>query len=245
MTNEELATAIKAGDIEKYSDLWEQTKLFVSNRACAFCRAYYDTVQAAGVTTDDLIQSGYFALCEAVAAFKPNGYKLLTYLGYHLKTQFKIVCGIRTDKQDALMLSSSLDMPIGDDSDKITLLDTVEDTSTNVESEFIDREYLRELHGGIMSCLHMLNSEYESVIIMRYFKNYTYKQIAERLNLSIEKVKYMIERARHQLRSGKVSRLLKQYQEDLSTEAYKQTGLSAFKKLQSSSVERAVEKWCN
>ncbi len=243
MTNEELAAAIKAGETEKYTDLWEQTRLFVSNRAFAFCRAYYDAVQAAGITADDLIQSGFLALCEAVAAFEPNGYKFLTYLGYHLKTQFKTVCGIRTDKRDAFMLSISLDMPIGEEDDEITLLDTVEDTSVNVESEFIDRENLRELHRDIMNVLHMLDSDCEQVIIMRYFKNYTDKQIAERLAIPIEKAKYLIARARRQLRCGKALKLMKQYRDDLSAAAYKRTGLSAFNELQSSSVEITVEKF--
>ena len=67
MTNEELAIKIQEGAAELMPTLWEQVSRWVCKLAnkwtCAFA-------ERGGVEVDDLINSGYLALAEAVKTFQ-------------------------------------------------------------------------------------------------------------------------------------------------------------------------------
>ena len=92
MTNEELAVMIQNGHTELYTDLWEQVYRLVCRKA----ERYSHLLQENGWRTDpedftaDLIQSGYFALIDAVKYFdSKKGIKFNTYLGNTLKKAFR------------------------------------------------------------------------------------------------------------------------------------------------------------
>ena len=62
MSNEELAAAIKAGNTDLYSDLWNQVQRFVVWKAR---QRYVLTNGVGGVEVEDLVQSGFLALVSA------------------------------------------------------------------------------------------------------------------------------------------------------------------------------------
>ena len=114
MTNEELATEIKQGSIDLLPELWEQIKLFIYKYCNRYFTLYGGSCTKAGADVDDLIQEGYFALLDAVQAYKPeSGYKFITFMSYPLKNHLNTIIGIRTasGKNSALNNSMSLDKP--------------------------------------------------------------------------------------------------------------------------------------
>lgn len=84
MNNEELANNIQNGNKELIIVLWEQVERFIRLKADERATAINNRDIA-----DDLYQSGYFALLNAVKSFDDSrGMNFLSYLKYHLKTEF-------------------------------------------------------------------------------------------------------------------------------------------------------------
>lgn len=69
MSNEEIALAIQSGDNFLLQQLWEQCKGFIRKEACRWARAFENCPD---IDADDLTQSGYFALLDAVQRFDPG-----------------------------------------------------------------------------------------------------------------------------------------------------------------------------
>ena len=77
MTNEDLATRIQAGEDALTFQLWEQCKGFICKQAYRWAKAWKDR---ADFDVDDLIQAGYFALCDAVSSFQAERGSFITLL---------------------------------------------------------------------------------------------------------------------------------------------------------------------
>lgn len=69
MTNEEAAKRIKQGDKAAEVTLWQNVLGIIRLYAYRWCRAKAVLCARAGVTLEDLIQEGYFAMLEAVSAY--------------------------------------------------------------------------------------------------------------------------------------------------------------------------------
>jgi DNA-directed RNA polymerase specialized sigma subunit len=118
MTNEELAQRIQAGEHNLMAALWEQNTGIITLSALSLYNQYRERCASAGVELDDIIQISYFALCDAVQAYKPDrGYKLTSYYRYPLKNHFMALIGVRKSKRDALNQGDSLNRPITGDDD--------------------------------------------------------------------------------------------------------------------------------
>lgn len=102
MSNEELAVKIQAGELNYLPELWAQTKKWIAasyKRMLRNSTASQDRFIRAGVTLDDLQQEGYFALLEAVDAYKPDaGYQFITYLRYPIMNRYFSAIGLKTAK---------------------------------------------------------------------------------------------------------------------------------------------------
>ncbi|MFT3952104.1 MAG: sigma factor [Oscillospiraceae bacterium] len=90
MTNEELAQAIKDGHKELEAQLWERVYKFVRMQAARYLR------KCPLCESEDLQQSGYFAMLAAVKYYNPErGFTYLTYLKHTLQKAFAEVAGLR------------------------------------------------------------------------------------------------------------------------------------------------------
>jgi hypothetical protein len=126
LENESLAIKIKNGNESLLPELYSNVYLLIcqqaNNRINQAPKHMADLIQ-------DLIQSGYFAVLDAVKAYDPaTGYKFTTYLNYPLKNRFDECLGIRTKrgKNDAMHGVTSLDKELSSESD-ITLNDILLD----------------------------------------------------------------------------------------------------------------------
>ena len=71
-----------------------------------------------------------------------------------------------------------------------------DDSSPDPEQEY----YTKELGGKIKQILNTLSPRYRTVLILRQFHGYSYKEIAEIMGASLNEVKIWIHRARNQLK---------------------------------------------
>lgn len=124
MTNEKLCTLIQEGQKEYLPDLWNQTKRFGAAQARTF---FLSLGNLGGVELEDLLQSCWIALIQAVRYFNAEKGSFLTFYGYTLKNAFREAAGLRSSKRNPLCDCLSLDTPADSDSDDTTLLDFVAD----------------------------------------------------------------------------------------------------------------------
>lgn len=238
MSNEELAARIQAGERELISELWEQVRRFVWQQAR---RRYVLTDGHGGVEAEDLAQSGFLALLEAVESFKPEGeYKFLTYLSYHLKTAFADAGGYRKRTRNPLDNCTSLDTPVGDDQDGDTLLDFQVDPADPFD-EPEQRIWLQQLHKALERPLADLTEEQRETLHLRYWLNQTLEGSAAASGVDKETVRKRERTALEQIRKRKHQYGLDQFVEEW-TPYYTHVGVSAFNTTHTSAVELAVLK---
>lgn len=238
MSNEELAMRIQSGERELIPQLWEQVKGFVSWQAR---RRYMLTGGLGGVEIEDLAQSGFLALIEAVDYFKPDGeYKFLTCLGICLKTAFAEAGGYRTSKVDPLNNCLSLDMHLSDDLDGDTLLDLQADPTDPTEAAE-RRIWLEQLRAALDKAMEDLPEEQRQVITSRYRNDLTLKEIADARGDTTDEVRKLERSGLTMLRRSSRKSGLDQFIEDL-TPYYAHVGAKSFNSTHTSVVELAVLK---
>lgn len=148
MTNEELVREIQSGKPEKMSELWEQVRRYVWQQARR--RRYAEQ--------EDLRQSGYIALAEAVGTYKEDGgMSFLNWFTYYLRTGFKQVEGRSTVMHHAI----SLDAPLNDE-EATTLGDIIADPAANVEDQ-------AALHVMMEAALQTLPERQQMAVRRRYY----------------------------------------------------------------------------
>ena len=124
MSNEELALQIRAGKRDRLMELWAQVRRFALQQAR---RWVY--LGRGGVTLEDLEQSAFLALLDALEGWRAEAGQFLTWYGLRLKAAFTEATGQRTqrDRLDPLDRALSLEAPVGDEDDTLTLADVIPD----------------------------------------------------------------------------------------------------------------------
>lgn len=177
MTNEELAVRIQNGEKDLMTQLWEQNQGIVNQKAYTLFAAYHNRCTSCGVELDDIIQICFFALCDAVEAYKADGeYKLLSYLKFPLLNHFHALIGLRSSKHNSLDQCKSLNESIGEDDDT-TRLDLLADPNSEEPFEdIIDDVFQSELRKILEKSISKLPINRSIVIRGRYFEGETLKK---------------------------------------------------------------------
>lgn len=235
MTNEELATAIQAGESNLLPELWEQVERFISQQAGKRASALNGY---GGVTEEDLYQCGYFALLAAVKTFTPEKGKFIGWLAFALKSAFAEAAGHRGKKYNPLDVAISLDVPLdNEDGGSAVLSDLQVDDSA--QQDFEDAEHkiwLEQLHRAMEDALSQLPEDSEGIIKARYYEKCTLADVASSAGVSIEAIRGRIRKALFQLRKNKCLRRFVEYH----TSYYLHVGVTSFKSTNISSTERIV-----
>lgn len=245
MTNEELAIQIKSGQTSLYAELWEQVNKFIMQYANRFYASSNVACINAGVDIDDLIQSGYIALCDAVNAYNEStGYNLLSYITYPLKNRFNELLKRKTSKRDPLTNCLSLNKEMGEDDNNYTLADTiVDETATDKFDDILNQDFQERLHDTLDECLQTLEDTYRVVLVRRCYNNETMASIAKDMNTNISQIRKIEYKAIQKMRCGENLKKLEPFREDsVSCHAYIGTGFTAWKNSGISCVERVTEK---
>lgn len=201
MSNEEMVVLIQEGRRELMADLWEQVRLFVIKQARRI-----PLEGRADLELDDLIQSGYLALVDAVADYKPEMGGFLTVLNYRLKTHFAIATRFRSERQQRETLAGalSLDAAVSDEGRSATLGDFQEDPTAQDALEAVeDRIFRGQLREAVAGVLGDLPKEQRELLRLRYWEGRTLLELAEARGVAIEGVRQKEKKAIRELRKPK------------------------------------------
>ncbi len=226
-TNEELATAIQAGEREVIEKLWVQCYGFVCLCANKWARAWQERPS---FDADDFIQSGYIALCEAVKAYQADKGTFITLLAYYLKKEFAKVAGCRTTAQmhEPINNAVRLDAPAGnDESGELTTGDTIPVDEPGFE-EVEDAIYKAYMRRVVKDAIYSLPERQRIAIEAHYLDGKTYGEIAALLDVSQGRAGQLVKRGLHDLRNGKHAPTLSELLWN-DRNLYKHTGFTAWK----------------
>ncbi len=182
MTNEELVILIQQGERHLLPQLWEGVRRYVAKIARSYMVIYDGRY---GVEIDDLMQSGFLAMVNAVESYTPREANFLTWLTYHVKTAFAEATNRRTksQKRNPLHIASSLYDPMpGDEDGELLLMDTIPgpDAFEDVEAK-IYREQLRADLEAVLSTIPEKNAD---VLRLHFFEDKELTEIAESRGIS-------------------------------------------------------------
>lgn len=241
MTNEQLTLDIQNGNRAALTELWGAVRPLLLSMAWKFYQKQgKERCSSHGVTLEDLQQEAFFALYDAVQAYKPEkGYQLTTYLHYATENRFKACMGIQ-GKADALNHADRLERPIPGDEEQREQGDSIPDEKAEAALFAVDDRQEREhFHNVLEQALGELSVVQSAVLRHRFTYRHTRQQTAEALHITAEAVRREEARALQLLR-GKPSVLCLR-EEVLETAAYHGTGWFTWYFEQGSVEERLVE----
>ena len=228
MSNEELVAAIQAGE-DRMNELWEQMAGLVKWKAKRIMTAL-EACGSHGVELEDLCQSGYPALVEAVDTYHPAaGGAFSTWFMYHLKKAFAETTGYRTQKgrKEPLNNFISLDTPLSDDVDSNDLMDVIADPAGLQWRESLEESVWRkQLQEAVESALSDVPEQYREILRLRYWEDMTLEEIGDLRSISKERVRQMENKGIRILRRPETASRLYAF---CDFDFYSGTGLGAFR----------------
>lgn len=239
MSNEELVAVIQGGATERMGELWEQVAGLVKWKANHIMTALDLRGNPCGVEFEDLYQSGYIAMVEAVHYYNPeSGVAFSTCLINRLKTVFAEATGYRTKRgqNEPLNNSFSLDKTVDDESDGTPFGEFVPDPKAAATMLSIEERLWREqLHEALEAALASLPEKYADVMRLRHYQGLTLADVGEIRGTSPERIRQMENKAIRQLRKPSVACHLRPFYD---FDFYCGTGLGAFQHTGMSIQER-------
>lgn len=159
-TNEELVKLIQEGHKEYIEQLWMQVEKFVSMKVRERIWKVPDYIGAS--YADDLYQSGYFALLDAVELYSPGkGAGFLTYLSLHLKRYFNETLNVHTanGKREAHLKMESWDATFPS-TDDLSLEEVIPDPhGQDGFDEIAERSFQENLREYLLKAINELQEQ--------------------------------------------------------------------------------------
>lgn len=192
-TSAALAALAAAGNSFALGQLWEVNKGFVRCQLWQWYEKNKPVADNAGLSFEDLVQEGYFAVDYAAKHYDPERGSFTTVLSYALMHQIRsATCGeharvIATKDGRRVAVSanplnecSSLDVRL-DESDEgsSTKGETIEDpAATQAFQAAEDDLYTEELHNALEEALSHLAAKQADVVRRHYFEGQTLEEIS-------------------------------------------------------------------
>lgn len=209
------------------SELWERVRRLIYK----WCVHYYDIAAKQYLDMDDLMNTAYFGMFQAVQAFDPlRGFKFTTFLRYYVRVSVQDLLGLHGKKR---LPTVSLDEPLTD-TESFTLLDTVEDAEAG---EPFERAENLVAHSFIWQEVDKLPAEQSSVIYGIFSEGKTYAAIGQERGCSVESIRHIQRKAMRKLRK---SPNIRRYAAE--EYAYNRVGVEQFQRTGTSATEWAVLK---
>ncbi len=209
MTNEEIVALIQSGRDDLTATVWQQCERFIAQQSNRWAYAWQGR---GGVTFDDLYQTGFLALLEAVRTYNPEkGVKFISWLGTCLRTPFLAAVGYRTERQrrDPIEAAASLEAPV-EGTEGLTVADMVADPLDCIAA--VDRKiFLQQLHAALDEALDRLPQEQARAVRRRFYEGLSFAQAAELDHTTPDAVKRQEAAAMQQLRRKESARRLRAF----------------------------------
>lgn len=255
-TNAALAALAAAGNAFALGQLWEVNKGFVRRQLWQWYEKNRPIADKAGLSFDDLVQEGYFAVDYAAKHYDPERGSFTTVLGYALMNQVRsATCGehyriIETSEGKRVQASanplnecSSLDVRLdAEDEGSSTKGETIEDpAATQAFQTAEDDLYTEELHNALETAMTQHLTEREAhVLRRRYYDGQSLQAIGEELGVQRERIRQIEWKACRKL-SG-LSSIQRWHDDVITTRAWRGTGWNTWNRY-GSVQERTVEYW--
>lgn len=255
-TDAALAALAAAGNAFALGQLWEVNKGFIRRQLWQWYEKNKPVADNAGLSFEDLVQEGYFAVDYAAKHYSAEQGNFTTYLSYALLKQIRTAtCGehtrvVATENGRRVAVSanplnecSSLDVRLDEaDEGSSTKGETIEDpAATQAFQQAEDGVYTEELHTALETAMTQHLTEREAAVLRRrYYDGQSLRAIGEELGVQQERIRQIERRACRKL-SGLPS-IQRWHDETISTQAWRGTGFGAWKS-GGSVQERTVEYW--
>lgn len=225
MTNEELATQIKSGKTELLPELWNQVERLVSWKANKVMEAVEARQGYRSFDFDDLYNSGYIAMVNAISTYNPENGSFSNWLMFYIRREFQNVTGYRNgkSKSDAMNEAISVDTPVPGTEGDLTIGDMLE-SDIDIEEDVVNNIERQELHNNLETALKSLPDIQEKAIRLRYYAGKTLEQTGAELGFTSSRAGQIIRKALRTLHSGECLKLLEKYI-DLHTDFYLRTSV--------------------
>lgn len=232
----ELVERIQSGERALLLELWKKVERLVAWYAN---KAIHKIPISAGVTFEDLYNSGYLALADAVERYERDG-SFISLFVLCLKTSFAEASGSRNERcmHDPLkqMDTRSIYEPIPG-VDDLTLADTIpaNDALEAVEA----RIYNEQLHMALDRALDTLQLPQRTIVSEHYYSDKDFNAIAIDISLSVDEIRRLNQDALRRLRKHEITGTLIPYIEE-RTNYYQKVGVSEYQRTGSSAVEKML-----
>ena len=188
--NCELALRAKHGDKTALEELWRINQ----GLTYTIIRRYPTTKS---VDIDDLWQSAWFVLLEAVRNFEPGRGEFATVFGWSIQKSCLIALGRLQKHVDEAV---SLDTPLTDNEDATTLGEMIEDDTLRSASESLEESELRRT---VAEAVNRLSDDKRDVIRALYFDRLTMRHASDRLRVPLSTIHSRRDQALNVLRRDK------------------------------------------
>ena len=218
LSNEQLFDLIKDGNEDLKPVLWERVKNLAYMLSSRFYVKNMELCRSRGLEEWDIKQLSYLAYASLFENYSINkGYTLSTALGYALSRQLRDALGKGADTLNRIV--SSLDEIIGDEEDGRTVADLIADEDSSTPFEQIEDSSEREsISRTLHEAIETLNEQEQGVINGRYFREKTFEELSQEMNISGERIRQVEVRALRNLRKPKILRRLN---DDLGYSSYR------------------------
>lgn len=252
-TNAALAALSATGNAFALGQLWEVNKGFIRRQLWQWYEKNKPVADNAGLSFEDLVQEGYFAVDYAAKHYSAEQGSFTTYLSYALLKQIRTATcgehtrGVTTEDGRRVAVSanplnecSSLDVRL-DESDEgsSTKGETIEDpAATQAFQTAEDDLYTEELHNALEEALSHLAAKQADVVRRHYFEGQTLKEISQEDGTTLNAARNREQAAFIALRRNLK---LQRWRDDvITTRAWRGTGWNAWNRY-GSVQERTAE----
>lgn len=236
--------------------LWEVNKGFIRRQLWQWFEKNKPVADNAGLSFEDLVQEGYFAVDYAAKHYSAEQGSFTTYLNFALLKQIRdATCGeharvVATEDGRRVAVSAnplnecdSLDARF-DESDEgsSTKGETIEDPAAAQAFQQAENDiYTEELHTTLETAMTQHLTEREAdVLRRRYYDGQTLQAIGEELGVRGERVRIIEGKAIRKMKG--LSSIQRWHDDVITTRAWRGTGWNAWNRY-GSVQERTVEYW--
>lgn len=158
------------------------------------CRYAWAAERRNDIDIEDLQQAAFLGILKARKNYDATQATFGTWAGYYARNEIRELLGIRHGQLPPQL--ESLDEPLSEDSEE-TRLDLLQDeTIPEADAGLLDAERRQTIRDAV----NRLADDQRDVVILRYFKDQSFTQAAEAMNITPVRAAKIFDNARRHLR---------------------------------------------